>query len=411
MMDEKKESPQSGATDPGYQTVIEQDKDTNERVELQINGSNICTNSDVINSNSIRLEADKLLNCESPVKQVTLSDYDYLRITDSSPIPEPIPLITFQNEVFAVQEDIFGISGATKGGKSGIQNVFIACSISEDGKCADNHDTVYVSPNNLKHAVLHLDTEQSKHKHKKNHLLILKRAGLSITPKYFLSYNIRKLELDKYAETTQSICSAASNKFGGIHSIWIDGGADYVADVNDQLKSNEVIKFFEDLAISYKTAVFIIVHTNPGSDKERGHFGSQLQRKCGGLLSVKNDGETIIIEPKYLRYAGKGEFPLIQYKFDTSKGYFAAHYGNSILDSKQLKAEQKMLELWKLCKIIFSGQTSYNYNDALAKIQIRRACQERTAKGDFSLMHKSGMISQGDDGNYRINSNYTSELQ
>lgn len=104
MMDEKKESPQSGATDPGNQTVIEQVKDTNERAELQINGSNICTNSDVINSNSIRLEADKLLNSKSPVKQVTLSDYDHLRTTESSPIPKPIPLISSQYEVFAVQD-------------------------------------------------------------------------------------------------------------------------------------------------------------------------------------------------------------------------------------------------------------------------------------------------------------------
>ena len=196
----------------------------------------------------------------------------------------------------------------------------IAGAISETGTVIDGFEGVEVLRNDKNKAVIHCDTEQARHKHQKNYKGILRRAGLN-TCAHYLSYNIRQLDINQYAEVTTGICEAALNQFGGIHSIWIDGGADYIADVNNPETSNAAIKYFEELAIKYHTAVFIIVHTNPGGDKERGHFGSQCQRKSGGIISVKSEGDTSYIEPKMLRYAGNGDIQKLMFKYDKEKGY------------------------------------------------------------------------------------------
>lgn len=357
----------------------------------------------------------------SPMVQVngssnTLSAFEYLRITDKTDIPTPEPVLKIAGEIIAVAEDIFTISGASKSGKTALECILIGASISDTGQVADGIDGVEVQPNTNRKAVIHLDTEQARHKHQWNVKTILKRADFATCPDHYLSYNIRQLDIDKYADITSGICQAASDKCGGIHSIWIDGGADYIADVNDPERSNAAVKYFEELAIKYHTAVFIIVHTNPGSDKERGHFGSQCQRKSGGIIMVKSNNDISFIEPKMLRYAGKADIPQLTFKFDKEKGY---HVGFGRIESeetdpekiKEAKVAAQRASAWKLCENIFSGQKSFSREKTLKQIMARSGCAERKASGIFSTMNANDMILKGVDDNYRINTQYINELQ
>lgn len=340
-----------------------------------------------------------------------LAKYEHLRITDLTPIPEPEPVIRINGEIIAAAEDIFTISGASKSGKSAFVSMLISAAISETGQISDGLEGVEVLYNADKKAVIHFDTEQARHKHQRNVKTILKRAGFTNCPEYYLSYNIRQLDIEQYAEITTGICQAAKNKFKGIHSIWIDGGADYIADVNSPELSNGIVKYFEELAIQYHTAVFIIVHTNPGSDKERGHFGSQCQRKSGGIIMVKAEGDISFIEPKILRYAGKADIPQLIFKYDKAKGY---HVGAGINEGKNdpdKKAESKITDTWRVCEKIFSGQRSFSREKAIGQIMLKKACQERTASGIFALMTAGEMIFKGEDNNYRLNTLYNNDLQ
>lgn len=388
-------------TTPNESLKIKQDKDN----ENTGTNPNLDDNLISIDIEQIKAEAQKLLspNPKNNGKK-QLSDFDHLRITDLTEIPEPEPVLTINNEIIAAIEDIFTISGPPKSGKSSVQNMLIAKSVSPTGDVDDGFEGVEIRTNDKCQAVLHFDTEQARHKHQKNVRSIIKRARLSTTPSYYCTYNIRQLDIGDYPKVTAEICELAFNRFGGIHSIWIDGAADYIADVNDQAESNKAIKFFEELAIKYHTAVFLIVHTNPGSEKERGHFGSQCQRKSGGILSVKVEGDYSVIEPKMLRYAGKGDIPQLKFKYDKDKGY---HVGcEQVGLNPDAKAENKMRENWKLCEKIFSGQKSFNREKTISLIMIKKACQIRTASGVFALMNASEMIIKGDDDNYRVNPLY-----
>lgn len=339
--------------------------------------------------------------------EAEISQYEHLRITDLTPIPEPQPLLTINGEMVATIEDIFIISGASKSGKSAFTNMLIAGAISPTGEILDGLEGVEILPNRQQKAVIHIDTEQSRYKQLTNIKGILKRANLTTCPAFFYSYNIRMLDIKDYKSTTSGIVREAFQDCAGIHSIWIDGGADYIKDVNDPETSNEIVKYFLDLAEQYHTTVTMIIHTNPGTpDKERGHFGSQSQRKTGGLLRIKTEGDISYIEPGYLRNAGKGDIPKLMFKYDKEKRY---HVGCGILNQgidAETKARNKIIETFEVCKNVFSGQRAYRYGESIEAIMRETAKSEAPAKGMFKTMKAHQMITQGTDEHWRINNKY-----
>jgi hypothetical protein len=329
-----------------------------------------------------------------------LKPFERLRITDATAVPPPVPVITINGETISTEGNITTISGASKSGKSAFTGILIAGAISKDG-IIDGLDGVQVQPNKKSKAILHFDTEQARHKHQYNLISILRRCEIDHCPDYFLSYNIRGLELNEYAGVTANICAAANEQFGGIHLIVIDGIADYISDVNDPVQSNAIVKYFEELAIKYSAPIIVIVHTNPGSDKERGHLGSQCQRKSESVIIVKTEGDLSFIEPRFLRTAGKGDIPLIQFMYDKNKGY---HVGCGIRSNEQAgKDAERIAGIKKICSIVFSGQKAYGYKDAVDSIMKETNKALNTSKGLFAEMKAHEMIIQGADKNWRIN--------
>ncbi len=329
-----------------------------------------------------------------------LNEYEELRITDTTLIPPPVAIISINEEIISTPGNITTISGASKSGKSAFTNILLAGAISKDG-ILDGLAGIEVLPNIAGHAVLHFDTEQARHKHKSNLKSILSRCNINSCPSYFRSYNLRQRDIDEYLSITSNICSAACDQFGGIHLIVVDGIADYITDVNDTHQSNAIVKSFEELAIKYNTPVIVIVHTNPGSDKERGHLGSQCQRKSESVLIIKTDGDISYIEPKLLRMAGKGNIPLIQFIYDKNKGYHVWHGIKTGMNSAQGAGRIEVIR--NLCSKVFRGQVSYQYNAALTAIMVENGKAITTAKGIFKEMHAHKMIIQGADNYWRLN--------
>lgn len=327
-----------------------------------------------------------------------LKELERYRITEESKIDAPVPVIKINNEIISTEGNITTFSGASKSGKSALTSILISGAITIDG-VYDGLEAIEVAPNSRKRAVIHIDTEQSKHKHQLNVKSMLRRAGMDKCPDYFLSYNIRELAVSEYTAITNKICEAAKAAFGGIHLMVIDGIADYISDVNDPIQSNAIVKFFEELAIKYKAPIITIVHTNPGSDKERGHLGSQCQRKSESVITIKTEGDISFIEPKFLRMAGKGSIPLIQFMYDKTKGY---HVGCGIRsDDDTNKDEARLNAVSAACEKVFGGQKSLTYGDSIDAIMRATMKGVVAAKGMFTEMKAHEMIFQGDDKYWR----------
>ncbi len=349
--------------------------------------------------------ADRARNLDhSPILEALkdqVAAYEHLRITPDTPIPMPIPVITIAGETISTEGNITTVSGASKSGKSAFNGWLLAGAISKDGILSDSLEGLRVEPNTEGRAVIHIDTEQAKHKHLFNLKATWTRAGMDAMPPYLYSYNIRSEDVSERPSLIEGICEAAAGECGGIHLIVIDGIADFISDVNDATESNAIVDFFEKLAMKYATPIVVIVHTNPGSDKERGHLGSQCQRKSESVLTVKQEGDISFLEPKFLRMAGKGQIPNLQFTYDKEKGYHVgcgvrAAAGNGAADA------ERVARIRSLCEGIFKAGVSLKSGEAVEAIMRATNKGRRTAETMWGEMKAHLMIAKGTDDRYRL---------
>lgn len=74
----------------------------------------------------------------------------------------------------------------------------------------------------------------------------------------------------------------------------IDGIADFISDTNDAASSNDIIGELMRVSKDNNLHILLVVHANIGSEKARGHLGSESLRKCETAISVKADGDVSI---------------------------------------------------------------------------------------------------------------------
>lgn len=384
----------------GFEAITRQPKDN---IKIHTLSKVITTNNAPGKLSSLKIEdiTSSINNEAKSLKaEISLSDYEYLRITKEKEIPRPQPTVTIDGAAIATVGNLLGISAQIKAGKTAIKGVILTASLSQNG-IADGFPTIKCEPANGK-AIIDLDTEQSEADQQDNLNAILKRAGIDKTPENLRSYNIRRLSIKNYREFTDNICDLCAKKFDGIHLITIDGAADFIASVNDEEKANEILEYFTHLSIRFNCPVIIIVHLNPNSDKERGHLGSQLQRKCFGLLTIEkakgSDISTLI--PKAFRKAGNADVHPIHFTYDKEKHY---HVQVDAPDNEKEREVANVTRHKNIAKEVFAGQISFSYSNAYKAIMKHTNKGERTAKSMIKDMAGWGFIIKGDDGNYRLN--------
>jgi hypothetical protein len=184
--------------------------------------------------------------------------------------------------------------------------------------------------------------------------------------------------------------------------IVIDGMAEYISDTNDLEQSKDIAMYFMNLSETYSTAVIGIIHTNKNSNTERGHLGSEVQRKSDSVIRVTPEGDVSYIEAVFLRYAGKGDIPRISFRYDKECGY---HVGSGVLPPKDESDRNSIANLKTVCDEIYGGQKAYKYIDSIKAIMNHTGKGETFAKGIFKQLKEYELIFKDkDDKRWRINS-------
>ena len=307
----------------------------------------------------------------------------------SNPVPKPDDIISIDGNTISTPGNITVLAGPSKGGKSGLMIGLIAGAISTEYNDI-GIEPISVKPNRYQKAVIHLDTEQSNYNHYRGMSAVIKRANMTQQQDYFYSWSLRglnKLEKLKATNLNMKLCA---EKHNGIHIIFFDGGADYVNDLNDPKEANEAVEYLEALAITYNCPVVNVLHLNPNSpDKTRGHYGSQLERKCESQLRITKDKEKEVstIEGVLLRNAGG--VPQVDFKYDTEKGYHVTcGYGKS--NSKNSKRREELI--WHYRPLFEGGIKTVKSHDLKNRIMEIEGCQTRTSNTRITEMVKLEII-------------------
>ena len=146
--------------------------------------------------------------------------------------------------------------------------------------------------------VLWIDTEQSKLHARKLYERLIKLTNPPSETEHPL---IKMLTLrEKSPLERRTIVIRAIESYHP-RLVVIDGISDLQHNTNDLEESEEVVTQLMALSTIHNCHILCVLHTNPGSDKARGHTGSALQRKAESVLYVRKVGDASIVEPQFCR--------------------------------------------------------------------------------------------------------------
>lgn len=289
---------------------------------------------------SLKIELDPIttnaMGIKVPPKTFDLDEYE-IRVTDN--YPDPPPVIHIDGAAFAYQGDISFISGQSKSGKSHVATNIIAATFKDP-----NHlslDTLQITsvPHRGK-KVFYIDTEQDKGKTNKAQKMVLRKLGIDKAPDNLKYYNIR--EISKPSDRFEAFKTKIEKTAPGEVLYWlIDGIADFVESINNEEECNAVISYLMTKCSEKNTTIICNLHLNPGTDKLRGHMGSEAERKCAGMIVVRKDiqQKCHYIESKFSRDAGN--FNAVPFIWDDEAGYFVSATSDFMEGLKESNKEKK----------------------------------------------------------------------
>jgi hypothetical protein len=302
-------------------------------------------------------------------------------------VPPPLcSIYTLAGTTISTPGNLTTVTSAIKTGKSAVIGAMAASAMPHN---SDADLLTFDSSNANGYAVLHFDSEQSPDDHWHCVARILKRAGLDEVPTWFYSYCLTGLGCKRAWECVCEGMRIAAEKHGGIHSSFIDGVADLVTDVNDPSESNSFVAQLQDMAIQNHCPIIGVIHFNPGSDKTRGHLGSQLERKAETNLRLdKENGITMIWSDKQRRAPiPKNTGPCFQWSDDAQM--------HVSVETRQSAADKERREtLTMLADGLFLKRPAMHYVDMVKFLTAKKglAVSERTAARKISDMSRLGII-------------------
>lgn len=205
-----------------------------------------------------------------------------------NPPPQPVPVIKLGGKCIATVGNLMAVQAGIKSGKTATVGAVIAAFVIGDG--SGEHDTLgFTAANPEGHAVLHFDTEQSRYDHDGVIRRALARVGMSDPPDWFQSFCLTDLSQHDRLRAIDAKIEDALADFGGVRAVILDGVADFMRDPNDAEEAFALVGELHALAITHGCIITCVIHENPGTDKTRGHLGSQLARKAETNLRLHKD--------------------------------------------------------------------------------------------------------------------------
>ena len=212
-------------------------------------------------------------------------------------LPEVQPLVSINGSCVCSVGNISAICGEAKSRKTFLTSGLIASAMAYPSKRLNNFSTV---EKQCTLDVLWVDTEQGEQHVRKVVDRISEMTGAKIggavSEPRLTTLALRELSP---AERKQCLYDAMSLMHYDI--VVIDGIADLQRNTNDLEESDALVTELMALSTQANTHIVCVLHTNPGTDKARGHLGSSLQRKAESVLFVHRVGDCSVVEPQFCR--------------------------------------------------------------------------------------------------------------
>ena len=216
-------------------------------------------------------------------------------------LPELHPLISIGGSCVCSRGNISAICGEAKSKKTFLASALVASAMAMPLKRIDNFANV---DKNMDMRVLWIDTEQGEMHVRRvveriSEMTGAKLGGVIAEPRLTTLLMRELAPMERYNLLVDAIYH--NIKVLPFDLIVIDGIADLQRNTNDLEESDALVGALMRLSTQTNTHIICVLHTNPGTDKARGHLGSSLQRKAESVIFVHRVGECSIVEPQFCR--------------------------------------------------------------------------------------------------------------
>jgi hypothetical protein len=311
---------------------------------------------------------------------------------------EPMPRFFLAGVQVSTAGNLTTISAQAKAGKSAAIGAMIGSTFAaSDADCLG-----FTSENPNGFAVVHLDTEQAPFDHWEGNQRTNRRAKVDTAPAWLRSYCLTGFSAADVRLAIRILTAQSAKQFGGVHSVFVDGIADAVHDVNDPAETSSLITELHKLAIEFDCPVLNIVHLNPGSDfKTRGHLGSQLERKSETNLRLEKDdcGATVIWADKNRRAPiPKNTAPRFAWNDEAGMHVTVASQRSSKDD-----AEKQAMQIEAEAVFSAAKNAVISYGQFITFLEREVHASKSTAKRRFGQMLRTQIIRKELTGFYTLN--------
>ena len=227
---------------------------------------------------------------EQEMRKIELQEFILPHLVDlSKPAPVVKPIIEQRGMVVATLGNISAVVGAAKSKKTFLCTALVGGLLSENGDFG-------IVPRLAK--VLWVDTEQSQLHTRKVVERIHRLAGWTTERNNGLLHTLALREIEPKSRAELLYMAIELYK---PHLVVVDGISDLMYNTNDLEESDRILGRLMTLSTEYNCHILCVLHTNPDSDKARGHIGSALQRKAETVIFVHKVGECSVVEPQFCR--------------------------------------------------------------------------------------------------------------
>lgn len=321
------------------------------------------------------------------------------RAFDPSKTPPPIrPIYTLGGVVIATPGNLVAITAQAKVGKSALVSALTAAAMVPEGAEADTLSAVGF--NAAGKGLLYFDTEQSPDDFWHAVARAKRRAQVDTLPEWIHAYTVADLPAQITRKAVAVAMADAAEQHGGLHSVILDGVADLVLDVNDAEECNGIVAELHSLAIRYDCTIICVIHKNPGSEKVRGHLGSQIERKAETNLSLDKEDEVTVVWSAKQRRAPIDKKTGPRFRWDDE---LRMHVSVEAV----AKPAAKLIELLELAESVLKPGDAIPYKDLIAALQEARRTPDttpttRTVERWVAAMKKAEILTVS-YGSYRLN--------
>lgn len=310
------------------------------------------------------------------ISTLTKEDIINMSLNHNTIVPDIQPIVTIGDCIFAAKGSFSLIVGTTGTGKSTIIRKMIVATLI-DQYPNSNTDTIGIqaSPAGNDY-VIYINTEMSNTSTmRKIHNAVLKDLGIREKPSNFLVLNL----IANSPSGRRAIIRQTFEMFPNIHLLIIDGGADTVSSVNDEVGSNEACEELNIIANKNNTAIINVIHVNKGNGLTRGHYGQAFERKAFGIMVCTYDANTKTHGAHCNKARESAYFENIGYRYDEYGDIYQVDKESMIMlkkDSEPQVLKQlvedcfKDREIWKRSELVkyIADVLEINVNNARTRV-------------------------------------------